>query len=125
MLCHVCVLVCVCVLCITSFLCDQVLLINYRLLWPPLMRYMHNQVACYVVCVTVLKCLVLIHSVVLIFLLLIMQFGDNGHVLKVLKQMLCFDGITYVLQEIYGLENKSKQEEQNNVSVVYSMCLLQ
>ena len=55
-----------------------------------------------------------------------MQFGDNSHVLKMLKQMLCVDGITYVLQEIYGLENKNKPEEQNSVSVVtcnYSLCI--
>ena len=46
------------------------------------------------------------------------QSGDSGHVLKVLKQLLCVDGIVYMLQEIYGLENKSKQEEHNSVSAV-------
>ena len=30
--------------------------------------------------------------------------------------MLCVDGIVYVLQEIYGLENKGKQEDPNTVS---------
>ena len=51
------------------------------------------------------------------------QFGGNAHVLKVLKQMLCVDGIVYVLQEIYGLENKSKQEE-NSVSVLVFVRML-
>ena len=46
------------------------------------------------------------------------QSGDSGHILKVLKQLLCVDGIVYMLQEIYGLENKSKQEEHNSVSAV-------
>ena len=49
---------------------------------------------------------------------LCIQFGDSGHVLKVLKQLLCVDGIVYMLQEIYGLENKSKQEENNSVSTL-------
>ena len=44
--------------------------------------------------------------------------------IKVLKQLLCVDGIVYMLQEIYGLENKGKQEENNSVSVQLSKSSL-
>ena len=70
-------------------------------------------------CVHVLRqlcqglCTILLHS-----FYIYIQSGDSGHILKVLKQLLCVDGIVYMLQEIYGLENKSKQEEHNSVSAV-------
>ena len=50
---------------------------------------------------------------------MLVQFGGNGHVLKVLKQLLCVDGVVYMLQEIYGLENKGKQEENDVVSDLF------
>ena len=39
------------------------------------------------------------------------EVREGVHVLKVLKQKLLVDGVEYLLQEIYGLENKKTQPQ--------------
>lgn len=39
------------------------------------------------------------------------EVREGVHVLKVLKQKLFVDGVEYLLQEIYGLENKKTQPQ--------------
>ena len=39
------------------------------------------------------------------------ELRENVHSLKVLKQKLLVDGIEYLLQEVYGLENKKVQPQ--------------
>lgn len=43
--------------------------------------------------------------------------SDGSYVLKALKQKLYVDGLCYLLQEIYGIENKNA--ENAKVSVLY------
>lgn len=38
---------------------------------------------------------------------------DGGYVLKALKQKLFVDGLCYLLQEIYGIENKNNDKASN------------
>ena len=38
---------------------------------------------------------------------LVDRWSDDGHVLKPLKQKQMVDGLCYLLQEIYGIENKN------------------
>jgi len=40
------------------------------------------------------------------------KFGSDGYTIKVLKQKLWVDGVEYLLQEIYGIENKSRRHEE-------------
>lgn len=35
------------------------------------------------------------------------QYSDGSYILKALKQKLFVDGLCYLLQEIYGIENKT------------------
>jgi hypothetical protein len=42
--------------------------------------------------------------------------SDGGFILKAFKQKLFVDGLSYLLQEIYGLENKSSDVHPNQVS---------
>ena len=37
--------------------------------------------------------------------------SDGGYMLKALKQKQCVDGLCYLLQEIYGIENKSPERQ--------------
>jgi hypothetical protein len=41
--------------------------------------------------------------------------SDGGFLLKAFKQKLFVDGLSYLLQEIYGLENKSADVHPNQV----------
>ena len=42
--------------------------------------------------------------------------SDGGFLLKAYKQKLFVDGLSYLLQEIYGLENKSADVHPNQVN---------
>lgn len=37
------------------------------------------------------------------------QYSDGSYILKALKQKLFVDGLCYLLQEIYGIENKTTE----------------
>ena len=50
------------------------------------------------------------------------EVREGVHVLKVLKQKLLVDGVEYLLQEIYGLENK-KTQPQVCVRVCVCVCV--
>ncbi len=47
--------------------------------------------------------------------------SDGGFLLKAYKQKLFVDGLSYLLQEIYGLENKSADVHPHQVLI--SVCL--
>jgi hypothetical protein len=49
--------------------------------------------------------------------------SDGGFILKAFKQKLFVDGLSYLLQEIYGLENKSSDVHPNQVSMGQSYNL--
>lgn len=54
--------------------------------------------------------------------------ADGSYVLKALKQKLFVDGLCYLLQEIYGIENKNSDKadddeaEDNGSECVICMC---
>lgn len=62
----------------------------------------------YVFLITCITCLVLIeirqsHTTIAV----VEKHSDGTYVLKALKQKLFVDGLCYLLQEIYGIENKN------------------
>ena len=49
--------------------------------------------------------------------------SDGGYILKAYKQKLFVDGLSYLLQEIYGLENKSTDTHPNQVRLNENVVL--
>ena len=55
------------------------------------------------------------------------KYMEDGHSLKALKQKLFVDGLSYLLQEIYGLENKSndpKPHQDDDVDDTGAECVV-
>lgn len=47
------------------------------------------------------------------------QYSDGSYILKALKQKLFVDGLCYLLQEIYGIENKTTELKVCVYSFIY------
>ncbi len=52
------------------------------------------------------------------------KHGEDTFILKPLKQKLFVDGLSYLLQEIYGIENKhANKEEEDSQNSECVVCL--